>query len=201
MCTIVIGLTGAGAARGQSPAQVSATVSERELASAAASLETTVECEDGSSAIVSTSITVSPRAESSRGSGGASESTSLWLDWFELDGCEGQLSHTGRIIDAPDSEHDGLRSASVAGVFELVDVTLPVGTVTLELEWQGTGGVTSTSLRDSQERDGSTVVTWQAERRRPAVVTGFVTLNDVELPLSGQGELVQSHTLEVVLPR
>jgi hypothetical protein len=159
------------------------------------------ECDDGSSAVVSTSITVSIHAESELGSGGSSASSSLWLDWFEFNPCDNQFRHTARIIDAPDSEQDGVHSASVVGTFELVDVTIPVGTVAIDLEWSGTGEAAGTRRHDSTERDGATVITWVHDQRRPAAVTGFVTLNDLDLPLSGEGELVSHRALELVIPR
>ena len=196
---LALALSGTIAADAQTGA--SATVTERETATALASVQTPIECDDGSTATVETSIVVSSRIESVRSAAGSSEATSLVLDWFEFNPCTGRLSHTARIIDAPDSEHRGLRSASIVGSFELVDVTVPVGTVDIDLEWSGTGPVARTSTHDSTQEGGATIITALQEGRRAGELSGSVTLNDVELTLSGPGELVSTRTLEITLPR
>jgi hypothetical protein len=147
-----------------------------------------ISCEDGTTGLLDTSISIELSLDGVRSSLGNSDERSLLLFFSQVSTCTGATRDVVVFDQPAEYTQNGVRSASFADSFELVDEFSGdlIGTLAFDVQLTGIGE-TEHDNQHSSSRSGDFVFHSHSHGMfRAATATGTVNLDGLELIDSGQ---------------
>ena len=142
-----------------------------------------ISCEDGTSGLLDTSITIELALNGVRGSLGNSDERSVLLFFSQFSTCTGVVRDFVAVAEPAEYTQNGVHSASFAASFDLLDEFSGdlIGTLAFDVQLTGIGE-TEHDNRHSTTTSGDFVFHSHFQGKfREAVATGTVNLDGVEL--------------------
>lgn len=147
-----------------------------------------ISCEDGTSGLLNTAITIELSQDGVHGTLGNSDTRSLLLFFSQVSTCTGTTRDVVVVAEPAEYTQNGVHSASFADSFDLVDEFTGDAIGTLAFDVQLTGfGATEHENQHSNSQSGDFVFHSHFNGKfRAASASGTVSLDGVELVESGQ---------------
>jgi hypothetical protein len=150
--------------------------------------EAATTCEDGTSGLLHTSISIELSRDGVRSSLGNSDGRSLLLFFSQFDTCTGVVRDVVAFDQPAEYTQNGVRSASFADSFDLIDELSGdlIGTLAFDVQLTGTG---ETEHDDQHSTSASGDFVFHSHFHgifRAAAASGTVSLDGIELIDAGQ---------------
>lgn len=147
-----------------------------------------ISCEDGTSGLLNTSISIELAQNGVRGTLGNSDESSVLLFFSQVSTCTGQTRDVVAFAEPAEYTQNGVHSASFADSFDLVDEFTGdlIGTLAFDVELTGFGE-TEHDNQHSSFRSGDFMFHSHSQGKfRAASASGTVNLDGLELIDAGQ---------------
>jgi len=147
-----------------------------------------ISCEDGTSGLLNTSISIELSLDGVRSSWGDSDERSVLLFFSQVSTCTGETRDVVAFDQPAEYTQNRVRSASFADSFDLIDVFSGelIGTLAFDVQLTGIGETEHDNQRSSWSSGDFVFHSHSHGNFRAATASGTVNLNGMELIDAGQ---------------
>jgi hypothetical protein len=146
------------------------------------SQETPLDCGDGLSGAIDTSIFIEGFSSGVRSTFGNSDSQTAIVFFSEFNSCTGEFRDAEAFETPADYNQSRVNSASLSGSFDLVDFNgEAIGTLVVDLDWTGVGDTSRFNSHSTSKSGDFLFQSRSSGTFRSATVSGSVTLDGAEL--------------------